>query len=261
VQRVECPLGESYIVQPSDSFASIADAHGISERDLSALNPFVDTAHLAPGQVLLLPAGQPALQAVRIQSPQPPQRPQPQPPQRPQPQPPQRPQPQPPQRPQPQPPQRPQPQPPQRPQPQPPQRPQPQPPQRPQPQPPQRPQPQPPQRPQPQPPQRPQPHCPAGYTAVSARPGDTIASLQIRYNIAYQALISANPTLTGQPQPGQPLCIPPAGARGCKSYGMGPRESLESVATRLRTTPAALLRANPNLAPGDFASGRIICIP
>jgi hypothetical protein len=75
-----------------------------------------------------------------------------------------------------------------------------------------------------------------------------------------RALRAANPSLTDPPRPGQRVCVPPAGSRGCRSYQLARGDTLERAAARLRTTPGALLRLNPAMAPRDFTQGRIICI-
>jgi LysM repeat protein len=92
------------------------------------------------------------------------------------------------------------------------------------------------------------------------QPGDSIESLLIRYDVSYRALRAANPSLTDPPRPGQRVCVPPAGSRGCRSYQLARGDTLERAAARLRTTPGALLRLNPTMAPRDFTQGRIICI-
>ena len=230
---MDCPLGDTYTVKEGDTLQSIARGLGISQRELIRRNPLVDPAQIQPGQVLCVPG---ALQAA------PQLRPAPDPPPNPQPQirpsPPQPPQP-------PRPPQPPQPPHPPRP-PQPPQPPQP-------PRPPQPPQP-------PRPPQPPTPPCPPGYRQATVQPGDSIEDLLIRYDVSYRALRAANPSLTDPPRPGQRVCVPPAGSRGCQSYQLARGDTLERAAARLRTTPGVLLRLNPTMAPRDFTQGRIICI-
>ena len=121
--------------------------------------------------------------------------------------------------------------------------------------------PQPPQPPQPpRPPQPPTPPCPPGYRQVTVQPGESIEDLLIRFDVSYRALRAANPSLNDPPRPGQRVCVPPAGSRGCRSYQLARGDTLERTAARLRTTQRALLRLNPTMAPRDFTQGRIICI-
>ena len=62
---------------------------------------------------------------------------------------------------------------------------------------------------------------------------------------------------------GQVLCIPPANSAcpGIPTYTLQQEDTIESTALRLNTSLAALLRANPCLAPSDFTAGQRICIP
>ena len=92
------------------------------------------------------------------------------------------------------------------------------------------------------------------------QPGERLDDLLIRFNVSYRALRAANPSLPDQPQPGTRVCVPPAGSRGCRTYTLAPGDTLTRAAARLRTTPGALLRLNPTMAPGDFVQGRVICI-
>jgi LysM repeat protein len=92
------------------------------------------------------------------------------------------------------------------------------------------------------------------------QPGERLDDLMLRFDVSYRALRTANPSLSDQPQPGQRVCVPPAGSRGCRSLTLASGDSLERVAARLRTTPGMLLRLNPTMAPRDFVQGRVICI-
>ncbi len=118
--------------------------------------------------------------------------------------------------------------------------------------------------PQPRPPQpprpAPQPPCPPGYRQGAVQPGERLEDLLVRFDVSYRAMRAANPALSDQPQPGQRYCAPPAGSRGCRTYTLAPGDTLERAAARLRTTPGALLRLNPAMAPRDFSGGRVICI-
>jgi LysM repeat protein len=48
-------LGSTYIVEPGDSIASIAQRFGYTVETLIAANPTIDPNNLTPGQVLILP--------------------------------------------------------------------------------------------------------------------------------------------------------------------------------------------------------------
>ena len=76
---------------------------------------------------------------------------------------------------------------------------------------------------------------------------------------------SANPQLMpGYLIAGTAYCAPPSGTRqtcaGLRSYTIQPRETLDTLAVRFRTTRGRLLSLNPTLLPSDFSSGTVICI-
>ena len=224
MERIDCPLGGTYTVAEGDTFSSIARAYGLTEQALAARNPFVDPARIGPGQVLCVPeaAGQ-APGAPRAAPNPTPQQPQTTPVPLPGPTPqPLRPNPL-----------------------------------QPSPQPPR---PTPPQ-PTPWPPRpTPTPLCPPGYRQGVVQPGERFDDLLLRFDVSFRAMRAANPSLPDQPQPGQRFCAPPVGSRGCRTYALAAGDTLERAAVRLRTTPGALLRLNPTMAPRDFVQGRIICI-
>ena len=109
--------------------------------------------------------------------------------------------------------------------------------------------------------------CPAGYHRGVVQYNQSYADLLIENNVSYDAMRSANPTLSPtNPLPGTIYCAPPAGSRrlcpiGSRSYVMNQGETLASVASRFGVTVDRLLRANSSLAPLDFQAGRVICIP
>lgn len=109
--------------------------------------------------------------------------------------------------------------------------------------------------------------CPNGYTAGTVQFGQSYADLLLRYNVSYQAFRLANPNLNpSRLFPGQAYCVPPSGSRGLcsgteRSYIIQQNESLSSLARKFNTTQGRLLRINPNLAPGDFIPGRVVCLP
>ena len=107
--------------------------------------------------------------------------------------------------------------------------------------------------------------CPPGYAQGYVRYGETFGDILLRYNISYQAFALSNPQLNMDLLiPAQRYCVPPMGSRGlcppgANSEVVGQNENLLTLAARLHTTPAALLKLNQNLAPADFVTGRVIC--
>lgn len=112
----------------------------------------------------------------------------------------------------------------------------------------------------------PGPNCPAGYTQGTVRYGENIVELLTRYNMSYAVFTRVNPQLNpNQLAPGQRYCVPPRSQRGgCgqgRSYLIQDGENLQGAARANGVTPARLLILNPNLSPGDFVPGRMICLP
>lgn len=105
--------------------------------------------------------------------------------------------------------------------------------------------------------------CPQG-SPYALSPGETVADVQIRANLNRYTLQSANPSADLDAlREGQVLCVPTENA-ACPvspTYTLQAEDTLESTALRLNTSLAALLRANPCLAPGDFTPGRCIFLP
>ena len=105
--------------------------------------------------------------------------------------------------------------------------------------------------------------CPEA-NRYTLQPGETAADVQLRSDLNRYTLQRANPSadldaLTA----GQVLCVPtentPCPAE--RTYTLRQDDTLESTALRLNTSLAALLRANPCLAPSDFTAGACILIP
>lgn len=120
--------------------------------------------------------------------------------------------------------------------------------------------------PTPQLPSRPSFSCPSGYRRAVVQNGQSYTDLLIENNVSYNALRNANPNLsTGNPRPGTQYCAPPTGTRavcsGNRSYVMSQGETLYTLVRTLGISAGRLLAANPNLAPGDFLPGRVICLP
>lgn len=98
----------------------------------------------------------------------------------------------------------------------------------------------------------------------TVRQGETIADVQLQANVNRYSIQQANPSADlDRLQPGQVLCIPTTNT-ACPArttYTLHADDTLESVALRLNTSLASLLRANPCLAPSDFTAGACINIP
>ena len=105
--------------------------------------------------------------------------------------------------------------------------------------------------------------CPANRRAV-IQDGQTASDLQLRYNLSYHTLKTANSekdleNLRG----GDILCIPESNI-SCPlpaSVVLGDNDTLESVAMVYNVPIAALLRVNPCLAPEDFTAGATVRLP
>lgn len=95
-------------------------------------------------------------------------------------------------------------------------------------------------------------------------PGETAADIQLRHNVNRYTLQQANPTADlDNLAAGQVLCVPSVNTAcpQAATYTLQTEDTIESTALRLNTSLAALLRANPCLAPSDFSAGRCIFIP
>lgn len=105
--------------------------------------------------------------------------------------------------------------------------------------------------------------CPEANRYV-VRHGETAADVQLKADINRYTLQTANPSVDlNRLQAGQVLCVP-AENTACpavSTYILQAEDSIETVALRLNTSLAALLRANPCLAPSDFTAGRCIAVP
>ena len=106
--------------------------------------------------------------------------------------------------------------------------------------------------------------CPSGYTLSAVQSGQSYADLLVQHNVSYRAMRSANPQLMpGYLIAGTAYCAPPGTRQTCaglRSYTIQPRETLDTLAVRFRTTRGRLLSLNPTLLPSDFSSGTVICI-
>ena len=103
--------------------------------------------------------------------------------------------------------------------------------------------------------------CPEA-NRYTVHPGETIADVQLRADINRFSLQQANPsTDLDALHAGQMLCVPEKNMACPVIYQLHTDDTLESIALRLNTSLAALLRANPCLAPSDFIAGQCIHIP
>ncbi|MBR0226890.1 MAG: LysM peptidoglycan-binding domain-containing protein [Clostridia bacterium] len=105
--------------------------------------------------------------------------------------------------------------------------------------------------------------CPANRRAV-VQEGQTASDLQLRYNLSYHTLKTANAdkdldNLNG----GDIVCVPESNI-ACPlpaSVVLGDSDTLETIATQYNVPIASLLRVNPCLAPEDFTSGVTVRLP
>lgn len=111
------------------------------------------------------------------------------------------------------------------------------------------------------------PLCPNGYALGVVRNGQSFTDLLLEHNVSYEALRRANPTLpTTRLSPDTRYCIPPSGSRrlcpsGSQSYVLGQYEDLNTLVELFGYAPGLFLTVNPQLAPGDFTAGRVVCVP
>ncbi len=115
--------------------------------------------------------------------------------------------------------------------------------------------------------------CPGG-TIYIVRQNDSLSTILLRFNISVMDLMAGNPDLDiDRIRVGQELCILPHKDRGCPcKKGSKPYTILRSdipyegtvvaeLARKFNTSVSYLLQANPNMAPGDFKEGAVICVP
>lgn len=105
--------------------------------------------------------------------------------------------------------------------------------------------------------------CPEG-NRQTLQEGQSITDIQLSGNLNLHTLQSANPNVDFSTlQAGQVLCVPSENipCPAVITYTLQTGETLESVALKTDASVAALLRANPCLAPGDFVAGVCIRLP
>ncbi len=105
--------------------------------------------------------------------------------------------------------------------------------------------------------------CPANRRAI-VQEGQSASDLQLRYDLSYYTLQSANAqTNLDQLRPGDIVCIPESNfpCPLASNVTLKENESLESIAVTYNLPIASLLRVNPCLAPEDFTPGTTIRLP
>lgn len=105
--------------------------------------------------------------------------------------------------------------------------------------------------------------CPANRRAI-VQEGQSASDLQLRYDLSYYTLQSANAqTDLDQLRPGDIVCIPESNfpCPLASNVTLKENESLESIAVTYNLPIASLLRVNPCLAPEDFTPGTTIRLP
>ena len=105
--------------------------------------------------------------------------------------------------------------------------------------------------------------CPANRRGV-VQNGQTASDLQLRYNLSWHTLKTAN---SGKDldaiKGGDILCIPSENI-ACPlpaSVTLEDQETLQSLAEKYKVSVTDLLRANPCLAPQDFKAGVTVRLP
>ena len=105
--------------------------------------------------------------------------------------------------------------------------------------------------------------CPANRRSV-VQNGQTASDLQLRYNLSWHTLKTANSDKDLDAlQGGDIVCIP-AENIACPlpaSVTLGDAETLQSLAEKYSVSVGDLLKANPCLAPQDFKSGVTVRLP
>ena len=105
--------------------------------------------------------------------------------------------------------------------------------------------------------------CPANRRGV-VQNGQTASDLQLRYNLSWHTLKTANSDKDLDVlKAGDIVCIP-AENIACPlpaSVTLADQDTLQSLAEKYSVSVADLLKANPCLAPQDFKSGATVRLP
>jgi len=105
--------------------------------------------------------------------------------------------------------------------------------------------------------------CPANRRAV-VQNGQTASDLQLRYNLSYHTLQTANSGVDLDALKGGDIVCVPAENIACPlpaTVTVGQNDTLQSLSDRYGRTIADILRANPCLAPRDITPGTTIRLP
>ncbi|WP_034602277.1 LysM peptidoglycan-binding domain-containing protein [Clostridiisalibacter paucivorans] len=106
--------------------------------------------------------------------------------------------------------------------------------------------------------------CPNG-TIHTVNQRDTLLTIAVAYNVSYNALKEANPNVDIENlEVGQRICIPPyEPSKPCpnRTYIIKKNETLSSIAEKFVVSATDILILNPEMAPGEFVEGRLICLP
>ncbi|MBR5110662.1 MAG: LysM peptidoglycan-binding domain-containing protein [Clostridia bacterium] len=105
--------------------------------------------------------------------------------------------------------------------------------------------------------------CPANRRTV-VQAGQTAGDLQLRYNLSYHTLKTANSDKDLNALKGGDIVCIPAENIACPTpvaVALKEGDSLESIASQNNVSVASLLQANPCLAPQDFKAGVTVRLP
>lgn len=95
------------------------------------------------------------------------------------------------------------------------------------------------------------------------KPGDTLYSIAMAFNISLQELLAANPQINPNYYlPGETICIPqsyPCPGIG-EVYVIRPNDTLTTILENCRVSLAALLAANPGFDPNNIVKGSSLCV-
>lgn len=103
--------------------------------------------------------------------------------------------------------------------------------------------------------------CPKGSNAYVLRQGDTLAAVAARYGVTEEDLRRINPDLTGDPAPGDTVCVPALRCPDGTLYVVHRGDTFTSIAKAFGVTVAQLSAANPFVDPDVIAIGQVICVP
>jgi LysM repeat protein len=112
---------------------------------------------------------------------------------------------------------------------------------------------------------KPPTQCPDGEIHV-VNMGDTFYTIAVKYNVSYNTLVKANPDLDlDRLEVGQEVCVPPyKPSKICpddRTYVIKEGDTLTSIAENFVVSASEILKYNPDMAPGEFTAGRLICLP